>query len=372
MKKAIVSVINDLATDQRVHKVCCTLVSLGYHVTLVGRVKKNSLSLADRSYTTVRFNLPIETGPLFYLIFNLRLFIYLLFKPSDILVSNDLDTLLPNYLVATIKKIPIVYDTHEIFTEVPELATSKIKKNTWLQIERFFVPKLKYMYTVNDSIARWYNKAYKVNPLVVRNIPVKKVITKTATRVDLQLPPSQFIIILQGSGINIQRGAEELIESMNYIDNALLLIVGDGDVIPSLTNEVAQNKNLTQKIKFIAKMPYEKMMQYTLNANLGLSLDKSTNLNYQLSLPNKLFDYIHAGIPVLVSRLPEVEAIVNQYDIGAFIENHNPVHIAFQIKAIMNNSEQWLRWKANTHIAAEQLTWQHEEQVLKKLYEQFI
>src|SRR6478735_10941986 len=118
-KKIIVSVSNDLSTDQRVKKVCAYLHANGFEVVLLGRKLKNSLEITDRPYKTKRFNLWFNKGALFYANLNIRLFFYLLFHKSDWLLANDLDTLPANYY-ARGKRV-LVYDTHEIFCEVPEL-----------------------------------------------------------------------------------------------------------------------------------------------------------------------------------------------------------------------------------------------------------
>ena len=128
MQRVIVSVINDLSTDQRVHKVCCTLHKIGYKVILVGRKQRNSIPLTKRDYETKRMFLLFEKGILFYAEYQFRLFLFLLFNKSDILYSNDLDTLLPNYLISRIKKKILIYDTHELFCEVPELQNHPLKK----------------------------------------------------------------------------------------------------------------------------------------------------------------------------------------------------------------------------------------------------
>jgi glycosyltransferase involved in cell wall biosynthesis len=373
MKRAIVSVINDLSTDQRVHKVSTTLHQLGYDVTLVGRRQRKSLALGKRDYTTKRMFLIFEKGPLFYAEYQFRLFIYLLFHKADVLVSNDLDTLLPNYLIAKLKNVHLVYDSHELFCEVPELQNNPIKKNTWKRIERWIFPKLKNVFTVNDSIAKKYSDEYHVEVKVVRNIPPlsnQKNFTKI-TKAELNIPTDKKIIVLQGAGINIDRGAEEAVEAMQFINNAVLLIIGSGDVIAVL-KQMVDSLKLNDKVKFIGKIPFERLLQYTHHADLGLTLDKDTNINYRYSLPNKLFDYIHAGVPVLASNLVEVKKIITDYAVGDLIENHQPKHIADKINFMLNDSIQLELWKKNTRIAAEKLNWEIEELQLIEVYSKFL
>lgn len=373
MKRAIVSVINDLSTDQRVNKVCSTLHQLGFDVTLVGRKQRKSLSLPKRDYATKRMFLLFEKGPLFYLEYQIRLFFYLLFNKADVVVANDLDTLLPNFLISKIKSSNLVYDSHEIFCEVPELQKNPAKKGIWKGLEKWIFPKLKHVFTVNNSIAKIYQAEYQVPIHVVRNIPLLKdqKSLKKRSKEELGIPTDKKIIILQGAGINIDRGAEEAVAAMQFVNDALLLIIGSGDVIPTL-KKMATELKLNEKVRFIAKVPFEELLQYTHHADLGLTLDKDTNINYKYSLPNKLFDYIHAGVPVLASNLVEVKKIVEYYSIGDCIENHEPKHIADKLNTILHDVDKLQLWKKKTTLVANSLNWEHEELKLKNVYKQFL
>lgn len=370
MKKVIVSVINDLATDQRVDKTCTLLTDLGFDVSLVGRVKKGSPSLVRRNYKMHRMRLIFEKGPLFYAEFNLRLFFYLLFHKFDLLVSNDLDTLLPNFLSHRIKRRPLVYDSHELFTETPEVINRPFVKNTWLKIETSIFPKLNDVITVSDSIADIFEKKYNIPVRVVRNVPPLRNFEYKKSRKELDLPENKKILILQGAGINIQRGAEELIESLKFLNNYILLIIGGGDVIQDL-KELSVKMNLTEKVRFIPRVPIEELYQYSMNSDLGISIDKDTNLNYRFSLPNKLFDYIHSGIPVLVSPLVEVSKIVNNYQIGVIIKNHEPQQIAKKIKEALSDEKQLEQWKENLNFARDKLNWDTEKKILENIYRKY-
>ncbi|HKC66788.1 MAG TPA: glycosyltransferase [Bacteroidia bacterium] len=359
--KAIVSVINDLVTDRRVHKTCMVLTEQGYEVTLVGRVLKNSLPIDERVYKTHRMKLWFEKGVAFYAEFTIRLFFFLLKNKADLLVANDLDTLWPNNFFSRKRKVALVYDSHEIFCEVPELQHTPLKKKIWESLEKHIVPKLKYCITVNQSIANWFNAKYRTDFKVVRNIPDKIIIDRIKTRVELNLPTDKKIILLQGAGINIQRGAEEAVEAMQYIDHAILLIIGGGDAISNLEFRI-KNLELQNKVVMLPKMKPEELYQYTCNADIGLSLDKATNLNYQYSLPNKLFDYVYAGIPVLASPLTEIKVFIDVYQVGICIENHTAKHIAEKMQYMLSSNE-FGTWKANTRIAAQENNWEKEKQV---------
>ena len=150
MKRIIVSVTNDLVTDQRVDKTCDVLTEIGFEVILVGRKLKNSLPI-HRKYSSKRFRLVFNKGILFYAEYNTRLFLFLLFSRKNFLFSNDLDTLLPNYLISKIQKKKLFFDSHELFSEIPELVNKKRVKNVWIYLEKIIIPRLENVITVNFS-----------------------------------------------------------------------------------------------------------------------------------------------------------------------------------------------------------------------------
>lgn len=371
MKRVIVSVINDLVTDQRVNKSCLTLQKAGFEVLLVGRRQRKSPPMDERPYKTRRMKLLFEKGPFFYAEFDFRLFIFLLFHRCSCLLSNDLDTLLPNFWISKLKRIKLIYDSHEYFTEVPELVGRPRVQRVWKRIEGYVLPKMNEMITVCQSIADMFHEKYGIKVHVIRNIPMRKMLPAPASREEIGLEPVKRVLVLQGSGINIHRGSEELVNAMAYLDDCQLVIIGGGDVLPILKEKVAEN-HWDDRVKFFPRMPYKEMMAITQLADLGFTLDKDTNLNYRFSLPNKLFDYIQAGVPIVASHLPEIERIITEYKIGTFIDNHDPQIIADTIKNALKDEKSYEQWKNNLIFAAQNLCWENEEEVLLKIYEKYV
>lgn len=368
-QKIYTSVTNDVINDQRVIRTGRTLMKSGAMVYVIGRYQGNPGSLDSLPFNTVRFRMLFQSGPLFYACFNLRIFFYLLFRKVDILVANDLDTLLPNYLISRIKRKKLVYDSHEYFTGMVEVQDRRMVFSIWKGIEKWIFPQLNHVYTVTPSIARLYRETYGVNVDVVRNFPVRWRPEAHPGPEAAELVDGKKIIILQGTGINKERGAEEAVEAMNHLQNAVLWIIGCGEVMNMLKQAVI-DQGLSEKVRFFPKMPYKELMGYTSLGHLGLSLDKDTCLNYRLSLPNKLFDYVQAGIPVLASDLQEVGPLVRHYGIGETIQSHDPVHIARKMDHMLHDEKKRNEWQRNLASAAEELCWEREEKKLMEVYEQ--
>lgn len=368
MKRIILSVTNDIATDQRVNRIVKTLSDCRFNVTIIGVKRKNSKKIVSPDYNSVLLRVPFQKGALFYGSFNIILFFYLLFKKVDILVANDLDSLPANYLASFIKKKVIVYDSHELFTEVPELVGRPHIQKIWLKIEKLIVPKLKHCYTVCDSIAQYYTSLYKVPFEVVRNVPFKKQVPQNNEI------PTQFknkkIIIYQGA-LNVGRGIENAIVAMQYLEDTLLLIAGKGDIDKEL-RQLVEVKKLENKVIFLGSLVPQELFQYTLMADLGFSLEEHLGMSYYFALPNKLFDYIQAQVPVIVSNLPEMAAIVQKYQIGEIAQSHEPRQLAMQFMEMLENEEKRKFWKKNLLPASEELCWENEKKVLLKIFNQLI
>ena len=135
-KRAIVCVTNDLCTDQRVHKTCMALGKCGYKVLEYGRLLNDSQPL-ERPYTTHRTKHWFNKGAQFYAEYNIRLFFFLIFSKFDLVFANDLDTLPATFLASKIKGKKIIYDTHEYFTETPELTSRPVIQRIWKWMQTY-------------------------------------------------------------------------------------------------------------------------------------------------------------------------------------------------------------------------------------------
>lgn len=364
MSQICLSVTNDLVSDQRMYRIALSLVRTGAEVTLVGRKLGKSLPIPERPYKTKRFKLLFNKSFLFYCEYNLRLFIFLIFSKFDAYVANDLDTLAANYLASVIRKKKLIFDSHEYFTELPELEGRWFARKIWLTLEKTILPRLKYSYTVCGSIANEYKNKYDIEMSVIRNVPTRQKLQDT--NVSTLNFNGKKIILYQGA-VNIGRGVEQVMDVMKNFDDAVFVIIGNGDIKKDLLKKSKDN-GLTEKVVFIDKVPFEQLPSYTIQADVGISLEENLGLNYYYSLPNKLFDYIQAGVPVLSTAFPEKEAIIKQYNIGLTIENLEPAILTEALQTILYDDQRIAEWKQNLIKAANELCWENEEQKLIDIY----
>ncbi len=354
-KRIVVLVSNDLTYDRRVEKTCDVWVKSGWSLTLIG-VRKSDSQPLNRNYNTLRLSTFFSKGPLFYAVLQCRLFFFLFFRRFDVIWSNDLDTLLPARLVGWMKRTPVIYDSHELFTEAEGLTGRPVVKSIWRWIESQCFPGLQRVMTVNDSIAAIFKARYGNQVQVVRNVPTESKASIDGVAVDL---PDGDKIILQGAYIDPDRGGEELVEAMAYIPQVHLLVVGSGRAIADMKASAGAN------VTFLDRVPHEQLKAITRKCLLGLSLDKPTHDNYKFSLPNKLFDYWQSGIPVLASPMVEVEKLVLKYNAGQILRSWSPKEMANQILEMLH-SDDYATWKKNAVQAAQENTWEREVRVIEQ------
>jgi glycosyltransferase involved in cell wall biosynthesis len=358
--RAVITVISDVKTDQRVLKHSSLLTETGFEVTIIGRRCHEEEVLPEVNNQIVRLRVPFSKGPLMYLSFNIRLFFSLLFRRADLYLANDLDTLLPAFMISKLFRRELIYDSHEYFTGQHGLAERRLKQNVWKWIERRTLPRVKWMITVSSSIADLYREEYGVSAVVVRNVSMPSSGSVIHSRSDTGAGDDDLLAVFQGSGINPGRGAEELIDAMAITTGVRLLIIGSGDAIDSV-KKLAATRGVSHKVKFMNRMPWEEMMSYTRCCDVGLSLDKDTCVNQRYSLPNKLFDYITAGIPVIASPLTEVKTLVEGYGCGVILSEVTQAAIAETLSHFRNDKLFLESLKRKAKQAAEDLTWEKEK-----------
>ncbi len=340
-----------------------TSLSKNYDVTLIGRVKKNSIPLTKRPYQQLRLSLFFNYGILFYLELNFRILTLLLFKPFDMIYSVDLDTITSCSIIKLIRFKRSIFDSHEIFEETPELQNRFIKKTIWKCVGKICIPLQSVCITVGDEVKKYLEKKYNNSFHVVRNVPFEYKGGRSNT--------SEKVILYQGA-LNKGRGLEQLIEAMEYvIQNYQLWIVGEGDISQALKDQ-ASASSVNEKIKFLGYKKPEELIKITKKAYLGINLIESSSLNYYYSLANKFFDYIQAGLPSINMSYPEYKALNEVHKVGLLIDKLDAKEVAKTINKLIEDKNEYLTLKENCHIAAKQLCWENEEIRLFEIMEKLV
>ncbi len=358
-KKIITSAFSNLYTDQRIEKVCRTLHENGYDVELIGN-DWNGAEEMQRPYPFSRIHLVSRSLKTAYFEFNWKLY-HELHKKADkntILHANDIDALYPNYLIAQKLNIPLVFDSHEIFSEMPAVQ-GKMSQKLWRYVEKTVIPKLAFMITASGSYAKWFQKNYGIHPVVVQNAPRR---LEAEVEISLNNPK---IILYQGA-INPFRGIDKVILAMHHIEEVQLKIAGDGPRKKEY-EELVMSEKLQHKVEFLGKLKPEDLRKVTLNADCGMSIEENGGDSYLYSLPNKVLDCIQARVPLILSNLPELQYIKDQFDVGELIKDHHPENIAAAIKKVLAKGR--ISYQPELEKASKILCWENEETKLLEVFQ---
>lgn len=357
-KKIITSAFSNLYTDQRIEKVCHTLYENGYSLELIGNDWGGAEKIT-RPYPFSRIMLVSKSLKTAYFEFNWKLYKELKKKAdkNTILHANDIDALLPNYLIAKKLKIPLIFDSHEIFSEMPAIQ-GKMSQKIWRYLEKKVLPNLKFMITASGSYAKWFKEKYHVEATVVQNAPKK-------INFPIDIPDNKPKVFLYQGAINPFRGIDKAILAMHHIDDAVFKIAGDGPKKKEYEELVAR-ENLQHKVEFLGKLVPEDLRKITLTADVGMSIEENGGDSYLYSLPNKVLDCIQARVPLIMADLPEMRNIRMQFDVGEIIKDHQPENIADAVFRILNKGRKG--YQDELKKASELLCWENEELKLLEVF----
>ena len=295
----------------------------------------------------------------------------------DFYHAHDLNTLLLAYLLARRDRSKLVYDSHELYVE-----RNRIKKPLRLQklalqkFESFLIRKAHAVFTVNDSIAEEMASRYKIpTPKVVMNTPIKSNSSDSlrlgyeSLRDILSVPEGSYLLIYIGS-ITFNRGLEELIMSLKYLSDCYLVVMGYGhDPYKQNLEEIAQKSGVRQRFFFFGPVPTDDVIYYAAGADLGVAPIANACLSYYYCSPNKLFEYMNAGLPVISSNFPELEKVVLGHNIGLTFNPADPADIAKAARNILDDKPRNIQMKKNALKAASIYNWSNESKKLLEIYE---
>lgn len=356
---ALVCTQSDLVSDYRIHKMSVTLRQVGFDVKYVTRSHRLHKDVESSDLHIMK--LLFERGPLFYAELNFRLLLHLLRHRCRLVVSIDLDTLPGCFLASCITGKQLMWDSHEYFPEVPEIANKPFVKWVWNKVQDIFVPHLDHCVTVCQSIADIFKARYGKDFHVVRNAPLaSRASDYQTTSSDSSARP--FTILYVGA-VNIGRGVEESIQALTSLPDCRLVVVGEGDVYQKCIL-LASDLGVSERVTFTGRKPFSELTQYMHQADLGICLFRNLSLNYYYCLPNRLFDFIQAGLPVMAVDFPEVSRIVKGYNVGITMPEISVDGILNAVRYVQGHPDDVELWKRNMQTAAKELVWENDTQSL--------
>lgn len=286
-----------------------------------------------------------------------------------VFVANDLPMLPVAKQVATACNAKLVYDSHELYSEQE---FSEREKRRWAEIEAKYIGACDAVITVNQSIATELERRYGIDNVRVIYNAERSTAPPLRTRLFNEmfgLAADKKVLLLQG-GLSAGRNLEVLVDAMRHVQNTsvVLIILGDGLLLNRLQTKVKSNE-LSERVYFHPAVPQKNLLAFTAAADAGIIPYQATCLNNYFCTPNKLFEFISAGIPILASDLPEIQKLVEAHQIGLVGDMSTAVSMAKLIDAFFGNEQCLAKWQNNLSITRNWVCWEEEEKKLVKIYE---
>jgi glycosyltransferase involved in cell wall biosynthesis len=350
----------DIQYDSRLSKCARTLSEEGYKVTAViageKREKRESPGIDLKTIFIPRS----RSGKLRFLSYYSKAFWPALRSKADCYFASDLYSLPVAYLVAKFRRARLIYDSRELYSSIAALRDRQHIQRFWSYVERKIIFRADLVFTVNDALADSISNRYSIpKPTTLLNCPRKQTIRKSdRIRSILAIPPTTKILLYQG-GLQPGRGIHIMLSTIRKIGDAVLVLMGSG----SLKGEILamiKRERLEQKVFVIDAVQVDDLLEYTSSAYAGLCLIENYGESYYHSLPNKLFEYVAAGVPVVASNFPEMSRFVDSNRVGICVDPEKEDEIAAAIQRILTDTELHKTFVRHCGETASRYTWENE------------
>ena len=329
---------------------------IGYHRT-VWRVKLESRNMPKLFIFQA----------LKYFEFCLRVFFFSKKNNVDIVNVHSLSLLPLGVWLKIRHRAKLVYDTHELETETNGL--TGFRKSVLKIVERALIRFADLTIVVGGEIEKWYKNKYGINSIVkILNCPRYQVTERSQLLQDeFHIPVKKKIVLYQG-GLSAGRGIELLLDAFENSndDRYVIIFMGNGPL--AMAVRIAEGR--CERIKYKPAVSASEVLKYTSSADIGIAVIDNFCLNHQYCLPNKIFEYIMAQLPVIVSNLPEMSKIVNTFHIGAVIQRRDGESIYHALHEIEELNQDEL--KKNLKNTANNFVWESQEEMMIRAYQTYI
>lgn len=379
MKAKLITVLflGDVRYDSRSLKMVNTLVQNGFkanivsffqfHVPpelLVESAKKDMYLSNER--ISISFIKLKSKNKVPFLDFYCKAFMYALKNRTDFFICPDIYSLPIAFFSSLFFKTQFVYDSRELFSSLASLQKKPFKQAVWKYVEKLFAFRAKAVMTVNESIAKILENTLRIKPpVVIGNFPTLKL-----NKEKIDLPENilngsdnKKLLIYQG-GLQIGRGIPILLDIIISLEECNLLFLGNG----KMKDDIRCHSLFNKRVFLMDNIPASNLLRYTANGFLGMSIFENFGKNYFLVLPNKVFEYCHAGIPVLASAFPEVKRFMGKYKFGELVDPENKQQIIEKIRLLIKDTNLYNTYKQNCLNARSELNWEAQESKLIDIF----
>lgn len=370
MKKIVISFLGNLYYDTRTFNLFNSLESKGHNVQFIGfdwltpefkTIKKKNISITKLLKT--RFSI------FFYLQFFFSQLSSCLTTKADIYFASDFFSLPVCVIAAKVRRTKVFYDSREIYTELPFHDEKPVLKKILKVVERFLIKRVERIFTTGEMDSEYLKNLYPIKETyLLRNLPLTKTdIVPINYHAKFNVPDNSITTLYQGIIVK-GRGIDTYFKAVQKMENLYLIILGGGEHLQfykSLANEM----KISNRVIFAGKIPQDEILNYTAGAFAGLSIIDNISVNNYYALPNKLFEYVMSGLPVIVNNLPQMQKVVNDYDIGVVMENVNEDNLISVLNNWTENRNLYRTIKENCRKASLELNWEKEFSNVSQLFE---
>jgi glycosyltransferase involved in cell wall biosynthesis len=375
-------------TDVRVMRAATALVKANYTVVVVdvedegNRLIEEDIQgvwvkhmIVTRSFLTHRFKqwTLIKAGMLF-----IRSTLQLLQTSADVYHAHDVSALPACYITACLRRKPLIFEAHEMPLRdrpLSEMGMGRRWLHTLLMILlRYIVPRCAGIITVSPPIVEDIRRRYHVREVtLIRNVPPHQDVAKSdRLRHYLGLNPETRIALYQGT-LQPNRGLDRLVRAAAFLERDIVIVFmgkGFGTIVPEL-EALSAREGVADRVKIIPPVPYTELLEWTASADIGLTIFAANySPNVRAFLPNKLFEYIMVGLPVLTSSIEPIVDVIRTHDIGRVVSSLAPSEVGEAINRMLADTDTLALMRRNAlNVARDELCWEKESYKLIRLYQ---
>jgi len=359
-KKVLITFLGNIDYDTRCYNLYNSLKVNGFDVSFTG------FDWLTKDFKPVQGKITIhklQKGFLslsFYLKFIWHIKLALFSSRASIFFAEDIYTLPFTVIFGKLKRAKIFYDSRELFGYLAGLKERKFVQFFWKTVEKLFIKYVDHIITSGSMDSDVLKEMYGVtNTIVLRNLPrFYKPAQQTDLRNQLGISTDKKILLYQGVILK-GRGIEKIFDILPDIPECIFVLIGGGEFENYYKNLAVERKVIDQ-VFFIGKFSQEDLPKLTPSADVGIALIENISKSYYYALPNKLFEYIMAEVPVVVSNLPQMKEIVDNYNVGFAVDPDNKDELIAALKKLTSDEVLYKKFKQNCKIASEELNWENE------------